>query len=262
MNRLSLGEYRGSLFVQLKLRVRAYYSVLSYAHFVFGLARRFFDARNAAPIARQPKFGQTAEHAERNGDGHNEVPQIIAVVAEKRHEGGDDFRRAAAEDRAHKKPGDPLYAVLRGVNAPQSAGEKSQKRRQANREDRPGLFAAQRGLFEFFFFGLAADANVAADHAQEIMDGAMNPKIRSPSVPVKRHLGLELLTRDRLGKQRLQVRAGMEGDFPLLARDHQQDASSPLGLGGGRGGETGAGVLFRVFGVQGVDGLQHQLAGF
>src|SRR6185295_2762842 len=217
-----------------------YVSATSYAHFVFGLARRFFDARNAAPIARHPEFGETAKHAERNGKGHDEVPQIVAIVAEKRHEGGDDFRRAAAEDRTHRQSSDPLYTVLRSVNAPQSAGEKSQKRRQAKREDRPGFSAARRGLFEFFFFGLAADANVAADHAQEIMDGAMNPKIRSQSVPVKRYLGLELLTRDRLGKQRLQLRAGMKGDLPLLARDNEQNAASPLGIAERQCGECGA----------------------
>ena len=95
-----------------------------------------------------------------------------------------------------------------------AADEKSQKRRQTKREDRPGLAAAQRGFFQFFFFGLAADAHVAADHAKEIMHRAVNAEIGSAGRPSRARPGPAA---SRLaagsGRSALQLRAGMKSDF-------------------------------------------------
>src|SRR5437867_5460741 len=52
----------------------------SYTHIVLRLPSSLFDARYTAPVAGHPKFGQTAEHAERNCQRHDEIPKILAIA--------------------------------------------------------------------------------------------------------------------------------------------------------------------------------------
>src|SRR5581483_10846092 len=231
------------------------------AHFVFGFARPLFDARNAAPIARHPEFRQAAEDAERNGERHDEVPQRLAEAAEKRHQGGDDLGRGAAEDRAHEKPGEALDAVLGRVDAPKNRNEKSQERRQAKREDRAGFAPAQRRLFEFLFLGLAADADIAADHARQVVNRAVNTEIGAQTVPVRRGLGLKLEVGCRLGQERLQLRAGAKRDPMLLARRDHHGAAALLSIIDGQRGAGRARDAFDGFAVGAFDRQHHDVGG-
>src|SRR5689334_8647472 len=203
----------------------------SNAHAVFGVARRpFFNAGNAAPIAGHPELRKAAEHSEGNREKHDEIPKIIAIVAQERHQQADDLRGSPAENRAHEQTRTALHAILRSIDSPKNPHEESQERSEAKCENRACFATAQRDLLQFFFFGLTADADIAAQDTDQIVDGTMDAEIRAHAVPVKCDLGLKFLMRLRLRQQFAELRAGTESHQSFCTRDRKQNSLTPLCL--------------------------------
>ena len=115
------------------------FAVGSNAHAVFGFARPFLDAGNAAPVPGHPEFRQAAEDSEGNGEKHDEIPKIIAIVAQKRHQQADYLRRSPAENPAHEQTRTALHAILGRIDSPKDAHEESQEWSEAKRENRAGF---------------------------------------------------------------------------------------------------------------------------